>query len=106
VDSAELPGFVLQVAAMKHEENAYTLVESLQRRNLPVFVFRLGLGGFYRVAVGVYRDAAAAATAKRELETQGFKTVLKPWRPDKALGETASRAIATGSPIARNSYIR
>lgn len=80
--SLDLPGFVLQVAAMKHEENADALSEILRQRNFPVFVFKRGPGPFYRVAVGVYGDADSAARVKDELEKQNFKADLRHWVPE------------------------
>ena len=80
--SSNLPGFVLQVAAMKHEENAETLAETLHQRNFPVFVFKRGTRPFYRVAVGVYGDVDSALRVKDELERQGFMTILKRWLPE------------------------
>jgi sporulation related protein len=80
--SLDLPGFVLQVAAMKHEENADALAETLRRRDFPVFVFKRGPGPFYRVAIGVYGDAGSAARVKDELEKQSFKANLIHWVPE------------------------
>ena len=80
--SSNLPGFVLQVAAMKHEENADALAKTLHQRNFPVFVFRRGAGSFYRVAIGVYGDADSAVKVKDELERQGFKAILRRWLPE------------------------
>jgi cell division septation protein DedD len=79
--SSNLPGFVLQVAALKHEENAHTLSETLHQKSFPVFVFKHGAGPFYLVAVGVYGDADSALRVKDELERQGFKPILKRWLP-------------------------
>jgi septal ring-binding cell division protein DamX len=79
--SSGLPGFVLQVAVMKHEDNADALADTLYRRNFPAFVFRRGADPFYRVVVGVYGDAVSAGRTKDELEKQGFKTILRPWSP-------------------------
>lgn len=76
-----LPGFVLQVAAMKHEDNADALAKTLQRKNFPAFVFRRGASPFYRVAVGAYGDPDSADRVKDELKAQGFKSILKHWSP-------------------------
>jgi hypothetical protein len=77
----DLPGFVLQVGAMKHEDNADALAKTLQKRNLPAFVFQRGSDPFYRVAVGVYSDPGSAARIKDQLKTMGFKVILKHWSP-------------------------
>ncbi|HEY6442359.1 MAG TPA: SPOR domain-containing protein [Candidatus Acidoferrales bacterium] len=76
-----LPGFVLQVAAMKHEDNADALAKTLQQRNFPAFVFKRGATPFYRVAVGAYSDPDSAHRIKDELKAQGFKSILKHWSP-------------------------
>lgn len=76
-----LPGFVLQVAAMKHEDNADALAKTLQKRNFPAFVFKRGANSFYRVAVGAYSDSGSADRVKDELKAQGFKSILKHWSP-------------------------
>jgi hypothetical protein len=80
--SRDVPGFVLQVAAMKHEDNADALAETLHQRNFPAFVFKRGAGPFYRVTIGVYGDADSAVRMKDELERQGFKAILRRWLPE------------------------
>ena len=80
--SSDVPGFVLQVASMKHENNAEALEKTLHQKNFPAFVFRRGAGTFYQVAVGVYGDAVSAGRVKLELESQGVKAVLKRWLPE------------------------
>ncbi len=76
-----LPGLVLQVAAMKQEHNADALAQVLQKRNFPAFVFRRGADPFYRVAVGVYTGPDSAVRVKAQLKAQGFKAILKHWSP-------------------------
>ncbi|MFY9528075.1 MAG: SPOR domain-containing protein [Candidatus Acidiferrales bacterium] len=80
--SPDLPGFVLQVGAMAHEDNADALAEALRQRNLPVFVSRRGTVRFYIVAVGPYSNADSAVTVKAELEGQGFQAILRRWSPE------------------------
>jgi septal ring-binding cell division protein DamX len=80
--SSNLPGFVLQVAAMKHEDNAEALAKTLHLRNFPVFVSKRGAGPFYLVTIGVYSDADSAVRVKDELERQGFKSILRRWLPE------------------------
>jgi SPOR domain/PilZ domain len=77
----DAPGFVLQVAAMKHEDNANALAETLQKENFPAFVFKRGADPFYRVAVGTYSDPDSALRVKDELKAQGFQSILKRWSP-------------------------
>ena len=81
VRAADLPskydGFVLQVAAMAHQENAEALAKSLQQKNFPAFVFDRGGDGLYRVDVGPYPDAKYAHDGKSELTSAGFRSVLE-----------------------------
>jgi hypothetical protein len=76
------PGFVLQVGAMRHEANADSLAQDLQRRNFPAFVFRRGTDRFYRVAVGPYSEVDSPARVKGDLQKNGLKSFLRPWVPE------------------------
>jgi hypothetical protein len=76
-------GFVLQTAAMAHEENAEALADLLRKRNFPAFVFKSDSDHFYRVYVGPYSDDYAAAKIENELVRQGFEAILKRWSPAK-----------------------
>ena len=76
-----VPGFVLQVAAMKHEDNADALAKTLQERDFPAFVFKRGSNSFYRVAVGAYSDPDSAVRVREQLKAQGFEAILKHWSP-------------------------
>jgi hypothetical protein len=80
--SWDRPGFVLQVATMKHEDNAEALAETLRQSHFPAFVFKRGADPFYRVAIGVYGNADSAIGVKDELEKQGFKAILRRWIPE------------------------
>ena len=75
-------GLVLQVGAMKLEDNADALAKELQKKNLPAFVFRHGSDHLYRVAVGPYSDEQATARVRARLEKQGLKPILRRWLPD------------------------
>jgi septal ring-binding cell division protein DamX len=78
--SLDLPAFVLQVAAMVHEENANALAESLSQTNIPAFVFKRPADRFHYVVVGPYNGADATISAKKELEKRGFKVIRREWR--------------------------
>ena len=80
--SLDSPGFMLQAAAMKHEDNAEALAETLRQSNFPAFVFKRGGDPFYRVGVGVYGDANSAVRVEVELETHGFKAIPRRWIPE------------------------
>jgi septal ring-binding cell division protein DamX len=74
-------GYVLQVGAMTHEDNALALAESLQQKNFLAFVFHREADRFYRVWVGPYPDADSAFKVKEELRKQNFDSIRMPWNP-------------------------
>jgi cell division septation protein DedD len=75
-------GVVLQVGAMKLEDNADVLAQELQKKNMPAFVFRHGQDRLYRVAVGPFSDDDATAKMKAKLEKQGLKPIVRRWLPE------------------------
>lgn len=77
----DTPGFILQIAAMSLEHNADSLSETLQKQDIPAFVFKRGADRLYKVAAGSFPDADSAAVIKHKLETQGFAPILKRWSP-------------------------
>jgi len=68
---------LLQVAALTREDDALALAEALQRKKFPAFVLTPGADHYYRVQVGPYADAQSAGIARRGLEKEGFKTILR-----------------------------
>lgn len=68
---------VLQVAALTREGDALALAGALQQKEFPAFVATPDTGNLYRVQVGPYADAQSAAGAKRSLEREGFKAIVK-----------------------------
>jgi cell division septation protein DedD len=77
----DLPGTVLQIAAMAHVENANALDESLQRNNFPAFVSRRSADRFYKVLVGPYDDPHSVDIVKEKLTMQGIKAIETRWLP-------------------------
>jgi cell division septation protein DedD len=75
-------GIVVQVGAMKIEDNAAALAKDLRKRKYPAFVFQHGRDKLYRVAVGPYDDAEAGIKVKSELQKQGFQALLGHWTRD------------------------
>jgi septal ring-binding cell division protein DamX len=75
------PGFVLQVGAMTHKDNADRLAESLRQKSFPAFVSRRGTDRFYRVMIGPYADSESAFKVKDELRKQDFPAIRMPWNP-------------------------
>jgi SPOR domain/PilZ domain len=78
----DLPGFVLQVGAMTHEDHADILRNCLKEKNFPAFVFKRSTGRFYRVAVGPYSDADTAVRIKDQLQGEGFEAIIRRWSPE------------------------
>jgi hypothetical protein len=70
-------GFVLQLAAMTHRENADALVQTLRSKSFPAFVVAREGDPYYRVDVGPYPDAAYALSVKDKLKGGGFQTVFE-----------------------------
>ncbi len=72
---------VLQVAAMREEENAKQLEQSLQSKNFAAFVSKRPGDHFYRVMVGPYPDSQSARLAQSALEKDGMKSIARRWTP-------------------------
>jgi len=68
---------VLQIAALRHQGDALALADALQQKRFPSFVVTPTTDAFYRVQVGPYASEAAAENAKRQLDHQGFKAIIK-----------------------------
>ena len=77
--SKSASGFVLEAGAMRREENARVLARSLQQQKFPAFIFKREAGHLYEVFVGPYLDPKVAAKTKKELQDQGFATVVRHW---------------------------
>lgn len=68
---------VLQVAALRHQGDALALADAIQQKHFPSFVLTPATDAYYRVQVGPYSSQAAAEKARRELDHQGFKSIIK-----------------------------
>jgi cell division septation protein DedD len=73
--------FALQVAAMKEQENAAQLTQSLRSKNFPAFISRRPGEHLYRVLVGPYPDNQSARAAQNALEKEGLPSITKRWTP-------------------------
>lgn len=60
-------GFVLQVGAMAHKDNADALAESLRKKHFSAFVCRPGTNHLYLVMVGPFHDTGSMAKVKEDL---------------------------------------
>jgi cell division septation protein DedD len=77
--SALIPkgAITLQVAALLHEADALALAQALQEKKFPTIVTTPSTDKYYRVQVGPYPDMKAAAVVRRDLEKQGFKSIVR-----------------------------
>jgi cell division septation protein DedD len=67
----------LQVAALVRQADALALAQALQEKKFPTIVTTPSVDKYYRVQVGPYPDLKAATSARRELEKQGFKSIVR-----------------------------
>jgi cell division septation protein DedD len=77
--SALIPkgAITLQVAALLREADALALAQALQEKKFPAIVTTPSTDKYYRVQIGPYPDSKSAATARRELDKQGFKSIVR-----------------------------
>jgi cell division septation protein DedD len=77
--SALIPkgAITLQVAALLREGDALALAQALQEKKFPAIVTTPSTDKYYRVQIGPYPDAKSATAARRELEKQGFKPIVR-----------------------------
>jgi cell division protein FtsN len=68
---------VLQVTATRSQSDAMALADELQKKRFPSFVVTPKADAFYRVQVGPYSSEAEADAAKRALDREGFKPIIK-----------------------------
>jgi hypothetical protein len=69
---------VLQVAALRHQSDALTMADLLQKKRFPAFVVAPASGDpLYHVQVGPYTDERTADAARAALDHDGFKAILK-----------------------------
>jgi cell division septation protein DedD len=69
--------YLLQVVALRTESDAVSVANELRKKKFPAFVQAPQGDKYYRVQVGPYADQKAMQTAKKGLETAGFKAIIK-----------------------------
>lgn len=69
--------YLLQVVALRTESDAVSVANDLRKRKFPAFVQPPQGDKYYRVQVGPYADQKAMQTAKKGLESAGFKAIIK-----------------------------
>ncbi|HWF38494.1 MAG TPA: SPOR domain-containing protein [Candidatus Acidoferrales bacterium] len=74
-DGSSPSGFVLQVAAIKNENNAIALASQLAQKQFPAFVVKSPGSDLYRVLVGPYGDSDTTAKAEVDLKKDGFPSI-------------------------------
>ena len=65
------------VAAVQRETDALALAQALQEKKFPALVITPSADKYFRVQVGPYADTQSPANARHDLETNGFKSVVK-----------------------------
>jgi cell division septation protein DedD len=65
--------FVIQVAALKRQDDALAIASTLQKKHFMATVLTPQKDKFYRVQVGPFKDQKSADAAKKGLESEGFK---------------------------------
>ena len=68
---------ILQVAALRRQNDAISMANVLQKKHFPAFVDPARGDAFYRVQVGPYADERAADSARTALDHDGFKVIIK-----------------------------
>ncbi len=68
---------MLQVAAVLHQDDALALAQALQQKKFPAMVLPPSADKYYRVQVGPYANNEAATNGRKDLEANGFKSIIK-----------------------------
>lgn len=68
---------ILQLAALKSENDALALADAAQQKHFPSFVVTPGGDNLFRVQVGPYSDEKSADAAKQALIKAGFNPIIK-----------------------------
>jgi DedD protein len=69
--------FVVQVAAVSHEEDAQLLVSALRAKGYPVNAQTESADKFFHIQVGPYTNMKDAAAAKQRLLADGYQPIIK-----------------------------
>jgi DedD protein len=69
--------FVVQVAAVSHEEDAQLLVSALRAKGYPVNAQTQSGDKFFHIQVGPYTNMKDAAAAKQRLLADGYQPIIK-----------------------------
>jgi DedD protein len=69
--------YVVQVAAVSHEEDAQLLVSALRAKGYPVSAHTEPQDKFFHIQVGPFTSMKDAAAAKQRLVTDGYQPIVK-----------------------------
>ena len=69
--------FVVQVAAVSHEEDAQLLVNALRAKGYPVSAHTEPQDKFFHIQVGPFTSMQDANTAKQKLAADGYQPIIK-----------------------------
>ena len=67
----------VQVAAVKHQEDAEALVAALQKKSYPVFIANQSTDAFFHVQVGPFANQKDAETMRSKLAADGYNAIVK-----------------------------
>jgi len=70
-------GYVVQVAAVKRQEDADALADALRKKNYPVFVMGTGSDKLIRVQIGPFSELKQAEEMKAKLAGDGYNAIVK-----------------------------
>jgi cell division septation protein DedD len=69
--------YVVQVAAVSHEEDAQLLVTALKAKGYPVSAHTEPADKFYHIQVGPFTNVKDATAAKQRLVADGYQPIIK-----------------------------
>jgi cell division septation protein DedD len=75
--AAPVSGFTVQIAAVRHQEDADALVAALRKKQYPVFVAANAPDKLFHVQVGPFSDLKEAEAMKARLVGDGYKPIVK-----------------------------
>lgn len=75
--SAAMGNFVVQVAAVSHEEDAQLLVSALRAKGYPVTAHADQGDKFFHIQVGPFTNMKDATAAKQRLIADGYQPIIK-----------------------------
>jgi DedD protein len=75
--AAGAAGFVVQIAAVSHQEDAELLVNALRAKGYPVSAHTEPQDKFFHIQVGPFSDRKDAEAAKQRLIGDGYQPIVK-----------------------------